>query len=483
MKIIKLCISVLSILIVINSYSQECTKLGTYIGTFHPSFMPYIDAEDPKILRTILWDNHISNIASNTTAMNNLLSFMDTLENREIEAIMTIRFPYSDSLNKDDRIIYDSTELNNFISDLEYVLNAVDGKLDYLQVLNENLGNGRYTITIDSLMNNAGLSQNQAHEMVLNWMDTISYRFRKIIDYHDLNVSLLSPSVLPLGIQSVIDNEINSWAYKVTVKVHQLANQYCDLLNYHWYPTSLEKMQELMSFSDTSSVLHVNQNVGRSCTEWSQAHEVRDILSENSAFWTNELNMHCGTTDSTLTPEYLNLINDSLGVNHSHTYDMYQLMNAREYEFAVYYAMIQNSYICGEADLVYYALASLYATRFTANKVPNGLFYKEYQNINEYITNNCQPLSVHKNISSDLPIVIFPNPAEDKLIVDFSKFEKSRVKLNIFNLSGQLVYAQNIYNTTGQSKIDISNLGAGTYFAHIISDEQQLYCRKLIITK
>ena len=108
------------------------------------------------------------------------------------------------------------------------------------------------------------------------------------------------------------------------------------MLHYlHWYPESYISMQELVEFVDTSSLLQISPTIYKTCTEWSQAHEVTNILQGDTAYWHSALQTHCGTSDTSLTPNYLALINDSLGINHSNTYDMYQLMNQYNYRRCV----------------------------------------------------------------------------------------------------------------------------------------------------
>ncbi|MBD3638261.1 MAG: T9SS type A sorting domain-containing protein [Crocinitomicaceae bacterium] len=378
--------SILFCMLCSTSFSQQtCTKLGTFVGTYSPAFIYYLDAEQPQVARTMLSDASIELIANSQPSMDNFIAFLDTLEARGIDAVVSIRFKYSDSLFKEDRIITDSTELANTLSNIETVLVAADGKLDYVQVLNETFGVGKYNQTIDSLALLIG--QTAAEQEVLDWIDTIAYSFRNIIDSNNLSVELLSPSVQMKGLDAVKNNLSGVWTYKLTMKNFEVANAYCDHLNFHWYPEALVEMQDLIVFSDTTSL--IDPGLGRTCTEWSQGHEIRAVLETDTAFWNNALLLHCETTDTALTSDYLALINDSLGIDHSDTYEMYQLMNQSGFIFASYFAMLQDYFNCQNDLNVWYALAAIYATKFTAEKVPNGEFYVQYQNIKQYIDNQC----------------------------------------------------------------------------------------------
>jgi hypothetical protein len=124
---------------------------------------------------------------------------------------------------------------------------------------------------LDSL---AGISsQYIAQQTVLAWMDTITHRFSDLVD--TCSIQLLSPSVQVKGLEAVKNNSSSAWTYKVTLKIFQLAETYCDVLNFHWYPDTYEQMQYLLEFVDTAAVLNIDPHIKMSCTEWSQAHEIK----------------------------------------------------------------------------------------------------------------------------------------------------------------------------------------------------------------
>ena len=262
----------------LSLYSQNCTKLGTFIGTFNASAFTYLDTETPQIVRTILKDNNISFIANDNNALISFVSFLDSLQSRNIETVLTIRFPRQDSLGvMEDRIIFQQSELDSVMFDIETVLSVSNGKIQYLQVLNEPYGVGRYKYTIDSLAQIS--SQHIAEQTVLTWMDTITSRFKMMIDSQGYNLKLLTPSVQVKGLRAVQNNVTNVWTYKVTQKIFELANNYCNIINFHWYPDSIQEMHDLMTIVDTASILQLNPNIKKSCTEWSQAHEIKNIIS------------------------------------------------------------------------------------------------------------------------------------------------------------------------------------------------------------
>jgi hypothetical protein len=72
------------------------------------------------------------------------------------------------------------------------------------------------------------------------------------------------------------------------------------------------------------------------------------------------------------------------------------------------------------------------------------------------------------------PVLIYPNPANDKLYIETAE----QSKLEIYNLLGQKVYQQK--TTPGVIEIDVSTWRTGVYVANTKSN-QQVYIQKLII--
>ena len=458
---------IIAILILFTDFANaQCTKIGTFIGTFNSSFLSYVDAEDPQILRAMLSDKNVSFIVNNPTALNDFDSFLDSLSNRNIEIVLTIRFEYSDSLKKEDRIITDSVELDSTMSNIQILLNAANNRITYLQVLNETFGIGRYNTTIDSLTNI--YNQNLAEGMVLSWMDTITNRFKDVITSNNYSIDLLSPSIQAKGLEAIKNNQTTAWTYKLTMKIFEVTNLYCDALNFHWYPESYISMQELVEFVDTSSMLQISPTIYKTCTEWSQAHEVRNILQSDTAYWNNALQTHCGTSDAGLSSSYLALINDSLGINHTHTFDMYQLMNQNNYKFASYFAMVQDFYTCGEVDNLWYALCGLYATQFTANKIPNGNFYNQYQDIKQFIYTNCITTGITDGGTMvKNKIYVYPNPTNSNLTIEWqNSYPNERFQVFLYNYSGQLVY-QRLNVVSNKLSFATDQFKNGLYFLQI----------------
>ncbi len=71
---------------------------------------------------------------------------------------------------------------------------------------------------------------------------------------------------------------------------------------------------------------------------------------------------------------------------------------------------------------------------------------------------------------------IYPNPASIKINYVFNSDEKNR--LQIFDISGQLVHEK--FNMNPEGEIDISDLNSGVYFVKI-SNRANTSTQKLII--
>ncbi|OFX51638.1 MAG: hypothetical protein A2046_09765 [Bacteroidetes bacterium GWA2_30_7] len=81
-------------------------------------------------------------------------------------------------------------------------------------------------------------------------------------------------------------------------------------------------------------------------------------------------------------------------------------------------------------------------------------------------------------LSSETNIGIYPNPVKDKLNISLNNIELSDAILNIYNVSGQIVYSSKV--TTGDVlEINTTNLSGGVYIIKMINDKNQ-YISKFI---
>jgi hypothetical protein len=78
---------------------------------------------------------------------------------------------------------------------------------------------------------------------------------------------------------------------------------------------------------------------------------------------------------------------------------------------------------------------------------------------------------------NDLDIVMYPNPATQKLSIQIG--DTSELKVMLFDLLGRKVLSKVLYKNN--SDIDVSNLAAGTYIVQMQNDSNKTISKNLII--
>lgn len=93
-----------------------------------------------------------------------------------------------------------------------------------------------------------------------------------------------------------------------------------------------------------------------------------------------------------------------------------------------------------------------------------------YGETEDYIAYIDYPLSV-KSISQNLSLSAIPNPASDKLTLSFINHEPENTQIKLFNLNGQLVFAESLNHFSGKfsKTIDVSAFSKGIYNLQLIS--------------
>lgn len=93
-----------------------------------------------------------------------------------------------------------------------------------------------------------------------------------------------------------------------------------------------------------------------------------------------------------------------------------------------------------------------------------------YGETEDYIAYIDYPLSV-KSISQNLSLSAIPNPASDKLTLSFINHEPENTQIKLFNLNGQLVFAESLNHFSGKfsKTIDVSAFAKGIYNLQLIS--------------
>ena len=109
---------------------------------------------------------------------------------------------------------------------------------------------------------------------------------------------------------------------------------------------------------------------------------------------------------------------------------------------------------------------------------PTNQFARNLFGITESLTSEPELVSL-------LEVKVFPNPASDKLIVDFTESYKSASQLVIVDLSGRVVGEYELPELRNQEQIsiDLSGFDAGTYFLKVADISGQSYFSKFIIAR
>jgi hypothetical protein len=76
---------------------------------------------------------------------------------------------------------------------------------------------------------------------------------------------------------------------------------------------------------------------------------------------------------------------------------------------------------------------------------------------------------------------IYPNPTSGNLTIDLDMKGASEMKLSIVNISGQVIWSEEIAATAGSNKkqIDLSNFASGMYYLSVRS-EKEMINRKIV---
>ena len=93
-------------------------------------------------------------------------------------------------------------------------------------------------------------------------------------------------------------------------------------------------------------------------------------------------------------------------------------------------------------------------------------------------TINLTSVSVSENVAFE-DLMVFPNPTENELNIQFSSFDSGIMNATIFNLAGQVVSAEAFAVNAGNMfhTIDTSNLESGVYFVNLSNNTSNITIR------
>jgi PKD repeat protein len=93
-------------------------------------------------------------------------------------------------------------------------------------------------------------------------------------------------------------------------------------------------------------------------------------------------------------------------------------------------------------------------------------------------TINLTSVSVSENVAFE-DLMVFPNPTENELNIQFSSFDSGMMNATIFNVAGQIVSAEAFAVNAGNMfhTIDTSNLESGVYFVNLNNNTSNITIR------
>lgn len=104
----------------------------------------------------------------------------------------------------------------------------------------------------------------------------------------------------------------------------------------------------------------------------------------------------------------------------------------------------------------YYDTTVLYMRNFLASFVCSNYNFDCF---------STESVGMQETSITEFEINLYPNPAQNNIWVDFKNPKNAVVQLNVYNLIGELVSSHQVNNN--KALMDISNLGAGSYFVEI----------------
>jgi hypothetical protein len=99
---------------------------------------------------------------------------------------------------------------------------------------------------------------------------------------------------------------------------------------------------------------------------------------------------------------------------------------------------------------------------FYGNKVAS-----KVASISESTTIYTSTVSIDENIEENLDIIVFPNPANDFIAIQFNGLVQSDIHMPLYDMNGRIVYNAEIKQGSTISYIDARTLYTGEYFLYI----------------
>jgi len=107
----------------------------------------------------------------------------------------------------------------------------------------------------------------------------------------------------------------------------------------------------------------------------------------------------------------------------------------------------------------------------------NGTYYVQVFNASGCSTSSTSILITDVGIVENSNVIhldAFPNPASNDVTLQFNMLKQSNVKIKIINITGELVYSDELIQFVGEYKKQISFQGnaSGVYYIQVITNDQ-----------
>ncbi len=97
----------------------------------------------------------------------------------------------------------------------------------------------------------------------------------------------------------------------------------------------------------------------------------------------------------------------------------------------------------------------------------------------ETLSANADTLSTNSMKVENSDIKIYPNPTNDRIVVDMSELNIEKCNVDLYNLKGENLLSNTLAST--ESSIDISDLTVGTYVLHIKDENNNILYSNTIL--
>ncbi len=86
-----------------------------------------------------------------------------------------------------------------------------------------------------------------------------------------------------------------------------------------------------------------------------------------------------------------------------------------------------------------------------------------------------------KTMEGNIEVNVYPNPAKDLLVVEFSETPDNDQRIEIWSMNGKKVFSENLFKGVSRFETDVQNLENGLYFIRILNKNRVLVTKKLVI--